>query len=400
MQIKSLISLMVILSLVFTIPVLAMIPTTEPTINPAASDSFLCGIPILSGFINSCEDGSVSGTQGPPGPPGTGNITITNFFNLSTGGGNFSSISNITNFFNVYNSEMNQTPNMTAGPQGEQGIQGIQGETGAANMTAGPQGEQGIQGIQGETGPMGPANMTAGPQGEQGIQGIQGETGPMGPANMTAGPQGEQGIQGIQGETGPAGTTSHNLLLNLSLDDHLQYLLTNGARILTGKMNLGGFNITNMSNPIGAQDAATKNYVDTNDDTHSTADRAYTDGKFPAWAAWSPAPVWETGTPGTLTTIARYVQIGKVVHCVVYFSSADGNGATKLTLSLPVLAKNNVADYYSMHTGYQYVAPVKSLLVAYIDHPSAIPKLTTTLMSAWTNDVSGQIGISFTYEAN
>jgi hypothetical protein len=38
----------------------------------------------------------------------------------------------------------------------------------------------------------------------------------------------------------------HGNLLGLDADDHLQYLLTDGTRTLTGNMNLGGFNITNV----------------------------------------------------------------------------------------------------------------------------------------------------------
>jgi len=39
----------------------------------------------------------------------------------------------------------------------------------------------------------------------------------------------------------------HGNLLGLDADDHLQYLLTNGTRTVTGNMNFGGNNITNVS---------------------------------------------------------------------------------------------------------------------------------------------------------
>ena len=73
------------------------------------------------------------------------------------------------------------------------------------------------------------------------------------------------------------GVTDHSLLTNLSADDHHQYILTDGSRAFTGKQSLGGFNLTNLLDPVAPQDAATKNYVD----VVNTSMQAYVDLNHP-----------------------------------------------------------------------------------------------------------------------
>jgi hypothetical protein len=90
-------------------------------------------------------------------------------------------------------------------------------------------------------------NMTAGLQGIQGEQGPPGEQGIPGAANMTAGLQGIQGDQGIPGE----------------IPDSSQFPFLNGTRTLTGIWNIGGYNLSNLLDPLSPQDAATKAYADT-----------------------------------------------------------------------------------------------------------------------------------------
>lgn len=60
-----------------------------------------------------------------------------------------------------------------------------------------------------------------------------------------------------------------------------------------------------------------------------------------SWSAWTPELTWTTGTPASLTTVARYMKINKTVFFNFYCSSADANGATALTISLPVAPKDN-----------------------------------------------------------
>ena len=74
------------------------------------------------------------------------------------------------------------------------------------------------------------------------------------------------------------GVTDHWFLTNRSAEDaHPQYILTAGTRVFTGKQSLGGFNLTDLLDPVAAQDAATKNYVD----TVNTSMQAYVDSKSP-----------------------------------------------------------------------------------------------------------------------
>jgi hypothetical protein len=46
-------------------------------------------------------------------------------------------------------------------------------------------------------------------------------------------------------------TQDHGQLLGLGDDDHVQYILVNGARAFTGSINMGGFNITNVGTVDG-----------------------------------------------------------------------------------------------------------------------------------------------------
>jgi hypothetical protein len=209
---------LLVAALFFTIPVSAI------EINPSVDNQpFLCKYSITKWICDYTGGGSTGITiNGGTGSGSTNyfNVTestistlsnITNIFNVT---GGINATSNITNFFTVQVSEMNQTPNQTAGPQGIQGLQGIQGETG-----------------------------------EQGLQGVNGTPGEPG----AAGEQGPQGIQGIQGEQGPAG----------EIPDVSQFLFINGTRAMTGALDMGTHNISNVVDPVAAQDAATKNYVDT-----------------------------------------------------------------------------------------------------------------------------------------
>jgi hypothetical protein len=191
---------------------------------------------------------SGNGTQGPQGPPGIQGPT----------------------------GPMNQSPNMTPGaaaeiwvnhtftlPNGSSAdVINIGNSLQAALDFYIPQGPMGLTGATGATGPTGPQgipgiNGTNGAIGATGPQGIQGDPGAPGAANMTAGPKGDKG------DPGTPGTTDYLQLTNLP--DLTQFLFINGSRAMTGTLNMNTHAINGVVDPSTAQDAATKNYVDTQD---------------------------------------------------------------------------------------------------------------------------------------
>jgi len=59
-------------------------------------------------------------------------------------------------------------------------------------------------------------------------------------------------------------TYDHGGLSGLGDDDHTQYLLVNGTRVMSGNIQMNGNKITNLATPSSNSDAATKEYVDNN----------------------------------------------------------------------------------------------------------------------------------------
>jgi hypothetical protein len=64
------------------------------------------------------------------------------------------------------------------------------------------------------------------------------------------------------------------------------------------------------------------------------------------WQSWVPTLTWVTAIPVNITTIARYKVIGKTVFFKIKISVANGNGATGLTISLPIVPKTNDLKTY------------------------------------------------------
>jgi hypothetical protein len=228
---KKLFALVLIIALVASV-------SAAPVINPSVeSESYWCRIWITGWICDMTGGGGGGAVSITNNYPVANDGTLINIYNVTS-----TFLNNTADIINIYatGGGMNQTPNTTAGLQGIQGEQGPPGEQGipgAANMTAGLQGIQGEQGPPGEQGIPGAANMTAGPPGERGEDGTNGQ-------------DGEKGEKGDKGDTG-------------EIPDSSQFPFLNGTRTLTGIWNIGGYNLSNLLDPLSPQDAATKAYADT-----------------------------------------------------------------------------------------------------------------------------------------
>jgi hypothetical protein len=109
------------------------------------------------------------------------------------------------------------------------------------------------------------------------------------------------------------------------------YIRKDGTVPFTGSQSMGGHNLTQVKTVTGASDAANKSYVDD----------AVAAGGTATWANYAPVLTWADGTPAGVVTVARYIKVGKVVTFTIDILSADSNGATGLTISLPEAPANN-----------------------------------------------------------
>lgn len=66
----------------------------------------------------------------------------------------------------------------------------------------------------------------------------------------------------------------HGSLVGLADDDHTQYLLVNGNRLMSGNLNMGLNKMIQLADPSNSRDAATKSYVDSHINIEDLWDRA------------------------------------------------------------------------------------------------------------------------------
>jgi hypothetical protein len=123
------------------------------------------------------------------------------------------------------------------------------------------------------------------------------------------------------------------------------YVLVDGSRSFTGSQSMGSNRLTSVGAPTTAGDALI----------------------YQAWAAWSPTLTWGGATPGSVQTQARWTQTGKTVNYVFNTYSADSNGATGMSFTLPQSA---VTMRTVSFAGWEYnggASPLSTNPFPYID---------------------------------
>jgi hypothetical protein len=80
---------------------------------------------------------------------------------------------------------------------------------------------------------------------------------------------------------------------------------------------------------------------------------------YNAWQAWTPTITWGGTPPASLTTTARWTQVGKIVYFHFLTGSTDSNAATSMSFSLPKAARYATgSDIFALSGGEYYVNSV------------------------------------------
>lgn len=191
-----------------------------------------------------------------------------------------------------------------------------------------------------------------------------------------------------------------------TLDLNLASVLSNG--------NNAGSRIINVTDPINAQDAATKNYVDLNstDDQNASEVANTPSGNLIATdvqaalnelqteidAITVSSGVDESPTVGgtnislTFSTYSYYIRSGNYVKVDVHSSvRTSATGATTMTITLPVATSNFVNDYDAAG-----VITTSTGVAGTIEATVAAQTITASFDSDTTSDQ--EVRLSFTYE--
>lgn len=115
-----------------------------------------------------------------------------------------------------------------------------------------------------------------------------------------------------------------------------------------------------------------------------------------AMAAWIPTLEWTTATPTGITTVARKCTVGKLCFVKGYIALTNGQGATNLTIPLPVAAYNS-NPVAVMISGAQFVgAGTVTNPVAQVDELTQ--KIKFSLFSTCTAGQAAYIYFDGCYE--
>lgn len=114
------------------------------------------------------------------------------------------------------------------------------------------------------------------------------------------------------------------------------------------------------------------------------------------WKNWTPTLTWTTATPASVTTVARYITIGNTCFFNFMCTSADGNAATQLSISLPVAAKDN--NSFISFTAQELVDTTWSNPLAYLDDDSG--GITFRIFSVATDTKTVTVVVTGQYEVS
>jgi hypothetical protein len=119
------------------------------------------------------------------------------------------------------------------------------------------------------------------------------------------------------------------------------------------------------------------------------------------WGAFSPTPTWGTADPTITTTVARYVRTGNLVTFAVSFVISNGNGASSLTMALPVAAAQT-ANYQIALTAFKKITTGGSSIMsdpfAYIDYTEATPVIKFNQFGTLPSGYTAVLNVSGSYE--
>lgn len=121
------------------------------------------------------------------------------------------------------------------------------------------------------------------------------------------------------------------------------------------------------------------------------ASESRVNSKVGTWKSWTPTLSWTGTPPSPVTTTARYCITGKTLFFNVYVTSPDGNGATGLTISLPVNPKELSVVSAQQGVGSTWTGPL-----CYVNPSSNIIGFRS--ISTCTNAVACYFRITGQYE--
>lgn len=114
-----------------------------------------------------------------------------------------------------------------------------------------------------------------------------------------------------------------------------------------------------------------------------------------ALTAWTPT---FTGFSVAPTVVARYVQIGKIVHIIMYTTVDGTSNTTAFTMTLPVSALDGQISYAKIpFDGTDNGAGVTGMAV--IGSATRLDFYTTANLGTWTASGNKSANIVFFYEA-